>query len=178
MAEWTRVACEVADAIRSAECVKPTASKTDPSGTYGTPEIYTEWSAIYPSGREVPVLREHRWPGDEGEPDAKPCEHYVPRRHPMSEIVPADQIEQIVGITRHPTRHYARAVPAEKTVYILHSQECRDRYDDLRECAWSIALDRGIDEYDWSDREDQPVLVRVRDGRLIPDRGEGKVTLR
>lgn len=96
----------------------------------------------------------------------------------MADIVPADQIEQIVGIERHPTRHYARAVSAEQTVYILHSQECRDRYDDLRECPFSRALDRGIDEYDWSDREDQPVLVRIRDERLIPDRGEGKVTLR
>lgn len=41
MADWTRVACEVADAIRSAECVTPTASKTDLGGTYGTPEIVT-----------------------------------------------------------------------------------------------------------------------------------------
>lgn len=96
----------------------------------------------------------------------------------MSDRVPADQIEQIVGIERHPTRHYARAASAEQTVYILHSEECRRTYDDLRNCPWSVALDRGIDEYDWSDREDRPVLVRVRDGRLVPDRGEGKVALR
>ena len=75
---WVAVSCEVADTIRLSEPVKPTASKTDLHGTYGEPEVYTEWSAIYRSGREVPVLREHRWPGPEGEPDAKPCEHYVP----------------------------------------------------------------------------------------------------
>ena len=96
----------------------------------------------------------------------------------MPELVDPDDIERIVGVQRHPTRHYARAVSAEQTVYILHSAECRARYDDLRYCPWSVALDRGIDEYDWSDREDMAVLVRVREGRLIPDRGEGRVKLR
>lgn len=96
----------------------------------------------------------------------------------MSAAVPPEDIERIVGIQRHQSRHYARAVSAEQAVYILHSQECRDRYADLRDCPWSLALDRGIDEYDWSDREDQAVLVRVRAGRLIPERGEGKVALR
>lgn len=96
----------------------------------------------------------------------------------MSERVPADQIEQIVGIQRHPTRHYARAVSAEETMYILHSQECRDAYDDLRDCPWSLALDRGIDLAEWDGYEDRPVLVRVRDRRLVPDPGEGRVSLR
>lgn len=96
----------------------------------------------------------------------------------MSDPVSADEIEQIVGVRRHATRHYARAVSAEQTVYILHPEECRRTYTDLRNCPWSLALDRGIDEYDWSDREDRPLLVRVRNGRLIPDRGEGRVRLR
>jgi hypothetical protein len=96
----------------------------------------------------------------------------------MTDLVPTDQIERIVGARRHPHQHLGRAVSAEQAVYILHSQECRDRYADLRDCPWSLALDRGIDEYDWSDREDQAVLVRVRAGRLIPERGEGKVALR
>ena len=96
----------------------------------------------------------------------------------MTYLVPSDQIEQIVGVQRHQTRHYARAVSGEQMVYILHSEECRAMYDDLRDCPWSMALDRGIDECDWTDREDMPVLVRLRDGRLIPDRGEGLVTLR
>jgi hypothetical protein len=96
----------------------------------------------------------------------------------MSELVPTEEIEQIVGIERHQTRHYARAISEEQTVYILHSRECKDSGIDLRECAFSLALDKGIDQYDWSDREDRPVLVRVRNGLLIPDRGEGKVALR
>jgi hypothetical protein len=75
---WVAVDCAVADVIRLCEHVKPVSSKTDLGGTYGEPEVFTEWAVIYPSSREVPILREHRWPGPEGEPDAKPCEHYVP----------------------------------------------------------------------------------------------------
>lgn len=96
----------------------------------------------------------------------------------MTEHVPASEIERIVGVERHPTRHYARAVSAEQTVYILHSHECLRGHADLRNCPWSLALDRGIDESTWSGREDRAVLVRVREGRLIPDRGEGRVVLR
>jgi hypothetical protein len=86
----------------------------------------------------------------------------------MSERVPADEIERIVGIERHPTRHYARAVSAEQTVYILHSQMCRDIYGDLRECSFSLALDNGIDGGDWSEHEDKQVRVtQVRRGDTI-----------
>lgn len=89
----------------------------------------------------------------------------------MTELVPADEIEQIVGIERHETRHYARAVSEEQTVYILHSRRCRDSGRDLRECPFSVALDTGIDEYDWSDMEDQPVRVTInRSQKLIPVR--------
>lgn len=91
----------------------------------------------------------------------------------MSEIVPADKIEKIVGIERHATRHYARAVSAEQVVYILHSQECKGAHADLRPCRFSIALDNGIDEYDWSDHEDRPVRVMVHHDRLVPVRHEG-----
>jgi hypothetical protein len=73
----------VADVIRGNEHVRPSASKTDLYGEYGPPEVYTEWSAIYPSGREIPVLREHHWPGpDNRGDDARPCEHYARARVP------------------------------------------------------------------------------------------------
>lgn len=87
----------------------------------------------------------------------------------MSELVPSDEIEGIVGAARHPTRHLGRAVSAEQTVYILHSQECRDSGIDLRECPYSLALDRGIHERDWSEREDRPVILRIERGDVIPD---------
>ena len=84
----------------------------------------------------------------------------------MTDKVPGDEIEGVVGRTRHPTNHYARAVSTEQTVYILHSRECLAMHADLRECPWSLALDRGIDISEWV--EDVPLTVRVRDGRLVP----------
>lgn len=89
----------------------------------------------------------------------------------------ADDIERIVGVARHSVRHYGRAVSSEQTVYVLHSATCRDSGTGLH-CPYSVALDRGIQEYDWSDREDMPVLLRIERGRLIPDRGEGVVRTR
>ena len=88
----------------------------------------------------------------------------------MTDLVPADQIEQIVGIDRHPTRHYARAITAEQTVYILHSQACRDTVPDLRKCIYSIALDRGIDAVadEWEGCYDSPQHVAPYCGWLVP----------
>lgn len=83
----------------------------------------------------------------------------------MSELVDADEIEGIVGVERHPTNHYARAVSSEQTVYILHSQQCVDRGQDLRDCMYSLALDRGIDPDEWV--EDEPLRVMVSFGRLV-----------
>jgi hypothetical protein len=56
------------------------------------------------------------------------------------------EIEKIVGAKRHPQEHVGRFVVAEQTVYILHSQECRDMHDwkqrDLKDCPFSFALDQ------------------------------------
>ena len=78
-------------------------------------------------------------------------------------------IEQIVGAKRDLYRHIARAVESEQRVYILHSQTClrltEALGETLAECPGSIALDRhGV----WDGYRDQPVIVRVHDGRLIP----------
>ena len=84
----------------------------------------------------------------------------------MTDLVPADQIEQIVGARRHPTHHLGRAVSGEQTVYILHSAACKDSGLDLRECPFSIALDRGILVGEWI--EDEAVSLVVERGSLIP----------
>lgn len=86
----------------------------------------------------------------------------------MSDLAP--NAESVVGIKRHETDHYARAVSSEQRVYILHSQECLDIFDDLRDCPISKALDRGIREDDWRGYEDQAVRVCVSVSalRLIP----------
>lgn len=91
----------------------------------------------------------------------------------MSNLVPADSIEKIVGIARHATDHYGRADSAEKTVYILHSQECKDSTPDLRDCPFSIALDRGIEHFwpwtGWRHVQDQAVRLEISRGYLVPD---------
>lgn len=91
----------------------------------------------------------------------------------MSALVPADEIERIVGTERWMWTHFGRAVSAEQTVYILHSIECKNSGGDLRKCPYSIALDRGICEEDWSGFEDLAVAVGIRsnDGRLFPVQG-------
>ena len=88
----------------------------------------------------------------------------------MTNLVPTDQIEAIVGARRHADRHIARADTAEQMVYILHSHECRDSGIDLRDCEFSIALDAGINPPQWrtAEAEDIPVYVEVLRGRLVP----------
>jgi hypothetical protein len=87
----------------------------------------------------------------------------------MSELVPADTIEQTVGAERHAVQHLARAVSAEQTVYVLHSHACNDSGIDLRECPYSAALDNGIDPSDWAGGyEDRTVVVAIIRDRLFP----------
>jgi hypothetical protein len=91
----------------------------------------------------------------------------------VSRRVPAEDIEQIVGVPRHATLHYGRAVSIERRVYILHSQDCHDHYTDLRRCPYSRALDLGITETEWT--MDQPVALEIWDGRLTDsDRGTNR----
>jgi hypothetical protein len=84
----------------------------------------------------------------------------------VSDLVPREDIERIVGAARHESKHYARAVSSEQTVYILHSHKCLDSGIDLRECEFSVALDRGIDVRHW--REDVALVVEVLLGKLRP----------
>lgn len=80
-------------------------------------------------------------------------------------------------LPRHATEHWGRAASAEERVYVLHSQACKDSTPDLRECAFSVALDNGIDEdvpwTPWSRAADRPVRLVVHpDGWLLPDTTE------
>lgn len=88
----------------------------------------------------------------------------------MVDLVPAEDIERIVGVQRHPTEHWANAVSADQVVYILHSRSCLAMHPDLRDCPWSLAMDAGIDLDEWT--EDVPLLVNVRAGRLLPSHSQ------
>ena len=83
----------------------------------------------------------------------------------MSTRVPADQIEAVVGVKRHQTAHVIRGDYATGMAYILHPHDCLARYADLRDCPWSLALDRG----DAWLPDDKPHYVRVRNGQLVAD---------
>jgi hypothetical protein len=87
----------------------------------------------------------------------------------VTDLVDAEEIERIVGIRRHPTEHWGRAVSAEQTVFILHSAECRADGRDLRWCPFSLALDEGIDAEDWAGWEDRPVRLAIADYLLVPN---------
>lgn len=88
----------------------------------------------------------------------------------MTDLVPAKDIERIVGVARHPIEHWGRAVSTEQTVYILHSKECLDKGGELRDCPYSIALGLGIAMGRWAGYEDRPVplWVSAATGRLVP----------
>ena len=86
----------------------------------------------------------------------------------MTDLVPTDKIEGIVGAKRDAQRHIGRAVSHEQVVYILHSQRCLDTVADLRECEYSLTLDDGIDLADWSGCEDRAVMLAIKRGRLVP----------
>lgn len=86
----------------------------------------------------------------------------------MTELVDPDKIENIVGVPRHARAHYARAVSKTKTVYILHSKQCLEEHEDLRNCPFSLALDKGINLRVWT--QDAAVPVRVYEGWLEPIR--------
>lgn len=89
----------------------------------------------------------------------------------MSELVEPTLIEEIVGASRHPVKHLGRLISAAAdTVYILHSQACKDSGIDLRECVFSKALDNGEfpDTDVWDGLEDRTVQLEILSGYLVP----------
>jgi hypothetical protein len=83
----------------------------------------------------------------------------------MSTLVPAEDIERIVGARRHPTEHLGRAISAQRRTYILHPQSCLDTGIDLRDCSYSRAMDRGTRLRDLL--EDTTCRVAIFGGRLV-----------
>ena len=89
----------------------------------------------------------------------------------MTEIVNIGAIEQIVGARRHASFHLGRFNTTTGDVYILHSRDCLAVTKYLRECEFSLALDRGIDVDLWwpSEKQDRPVMLSISEhGDLIP----------
>lgn len=83
-AKWRKITCaereQLIDALgRSynglARPYGVLAGRTDLTGEYGRPEIFTEWGHLE---TDVPVLRDVRYPSPTGGADTAPCEHYAP----------------------------------------------------------------------------------------------------
>lgn len=90
----------------------------------------------------------------------------------MTNLIDPGEAEARVGATRAQAQHYGRANTRMRHVYVLHSQDCLDSETDLRECAFSLALDRGIDAAAWL--LDTPVVITIEDDALcgrtaVPD---------
>lgn len=83
----------------------------------------------------------------------------------MTELVDPDHIEELVGARRHPTLHQGNVGP---TTFILHSEECRSSAGDLRDCEYSLALDRGIDLLLFAGYNRRPVVLTISDDQLAP----------
>jgi hypothetical protein len=89
----------------------------------------------------------------------------------MSDFVPSDHVEEIVGAKRDNTLHLARAITAEQRVYLLHSVECVEEFEDLRECEFSLSLEKGIYFELWEELFDEAVVVTLGHyGELHPAR--------
>lgn len=100
----------------------------------------------------------------------------------MTYVVPADQIEGLVGAKRHSVKHLGRlssdstAEPLSdewwltSSFYILHSEHCKANTPDLRTCVFSEALDAGLEESDWTGYQGKTVVLAVdSDGILCPN---------
>lgn len=86
----------------------------------------------------------------------------------MTDLVPRDKIEAIVGCSRSRDWHRGRAVSATNTFYILHSESCLASGIDLRDCEYSLGLDDGIDTDIWADWMDRPVPLKLTEFGLEP----------
>lgn len=84
----------------------------------------------------------------------------------MSSLVNASIVERIVGRERHPILHWARLNPDDQTVTILHSQACIETSTDLRECRFSLAMDRGVDAR-YVRLTGQPLIAHVDEEGLL-----------
>ncbi len=88
----------------------------------------------------------------------------------MSEVQEPAVVRAVVGADRREGEHVGRVVSEEERVYVLHSERCIASGIDLRVCAFSAALDRGIDAAVWREHMDVPVVLGIGDalGDLEP----------
>lgn len=82
-----------------------------------------------------------------------------------------NDIEAIVGIQRHSTVHYGRAVSATDQFYILHSRRCLRDFPDSMDCPFSFSMLHGINRKEWAKWQDMALPIGIRRGMVVPFRG-------
>ncbi len=87
----------------------------------------------------------------------------------MAERVPTEDIERVVGVRRHATEHWARAISEEQVVYVLHPVSCLDEHSEgLLACPYTQAQDLGIDPDRWPEDVALHVVIDPETGDLVP----------
>lgn len=86
----------------------------------------------------------------------------------MSKKVDPSAIEKIVGAPRNRKAHFGKLMSDEDRMYIMHSHECVRDNEDLRQCKFSLAMDRNMPEAIWNKYADKTVLLGVMEGALVP----------
>lgn len=76
----------------------------------------------------------------------------------MVRPIPAEIVEQKVGVTRHPFLHYAIAIADDEEMMVLHSQECVDNKTTMA-CPFTLALHNGLCDGAWAGHMDVPVVA-------------------
>lgn len=87
----------------------------------------------------------------------------------MTTPVDPTLIEEIVGIARHATEHYARLDSQSQQTYVLHSAECLTEVGTpAPDCPYTAAQENGVLDNigDWFAAENQPVIVDLDDETL------------
>lgn len=93
----------------------------------------------------------------------------------MTQLVDPEKIESIVGVKRHARAHFGRMSHTDRILYILHSKLCLEDNEDLRQCKFSLALDRGLDPKKWEGFENLTIPLQVIDDKLVPARMAGQI---
>jgi len=89
----------------------------------------------------------------------------------MVEKIPTDRLKMIFGFDgRFQHMHVVKVTNADKMAWMLHAQDCLDKYDDLRECPYAVAQGVALDEALWADYKEQNVIVSLSTeyGDLLP----------
>lgn len=82
----------------------------------------------------------------------------------MTDIVPSEDIESIVGTYRRRYAHIGYADSNTGTFYILHSEICKETCSDLRDCDYSIVLDKNNINVTLLDK---PAYIMLDEGTII-----------